>query len=60
MSFDHFYTVVAYLLSVLRYAEAHFRQGMQKVLNDVGKVFGVRIIAVGVRPGPGGQFLVSV
>ena len=43
-----------------RYAEAHFREGVQKVLNDVGKVYGVRIIAVAVRPGTDGKVLVSV
>ena len=43
-----------------RYAATHLRERLQKVLNDISKVFGVRVIAVVVRPGTGGQVLVSV
>ena len=44
----------------LRYADAHFYERFQKLLNDIGKVFGVRILAVAVRPGKEGQLLVTV
>ena len=52
--------ILTHLTPKDRYADAHFHKRLQKLLNDFGKVFGARVIAVCVRPGANGQVMASM